>query len=307
MTEPNEPQQLFQIFEKKAGGYLQVLRGRGIYRLESFNAKTEKLKVTQTENDDGTTNLLYQRTKEHDGAVEFRHIKPAGTSEVKYGDENILKSEQLGSVSEVVDNIHGVGDVEVDFHDTFSKTDTHDETDSEGGSLKISLETTQSVEGIAEFKESVEAEAHREFSETDSSSSTKEEGGEEGTTVPGPKFDAEGNLLTPGERVRIIETRARADGEIDAKANGRFTYSAAVGLHSGGKFVGGHNAYFDSEQQFHDVVLGNAPDNWNLAQSFKKRPAYKQDLWALDIVEAPVKFRVKFVGRIVRSYKVEAF
>ena len=45
-----------------------------------------------------------------------------------------------------------------------------------------------------------------------------------------------------GKRIRITETRERADGEIDAWANGKFTYSIAVGEHSGGKFVGGHNA-----------------------------------------------------------------
>ena len=61
------------------------------------------------------------RIDEHDGAVEF-HVKPGDTAHVVYGDEHILKSENLPSVSEVVDVRNHDADVEVNFRDLFGKS-----------------------------------------------------------------------------------------------------------------------------------------------------------------------------------------
>ena len=108
---------------------------------------------------------------------------------------------------------------------------------------------------MASFKEAVETEAHAEFSETEGSETSQEQEGEEGTTVHA------------GKRARITETRMRADGEVEITANGHFVISKiAAGLHSGGKFVGGHNGYWDSLSDLLDAVTGDAPSNVHLGR-----------------------------------------
>ena len=42
-------------------------------------------------------------------------------------------------------------------------------------------------------------------------------------------------------------------------------------------------------------------------RAFKEHPAYHADLWALDALNATVKYKASFEGRVVRSYTVEAF
>ena len=64
--------------------------------------------------------------------------------------------------------------------------------------MSVTVSASESIEGVADFEESVTAEAHAEYSESESSttSTSKEEEGEESTTVP------------VGKRVRITENRA---------------------------------------------------------------------------------------------------
>ena len=115
-----------------------------------------------------------------------------------------------------------MGDVEVNFRDLFAEKETSESTHSEGGSVKTSIESEQSIEGVASFKESVEVEAHAEISESQGSETDKESEGSEGTTVPGPIFDPDtGEMKAPGKRVRITETRTRADVEVEVSAEGQ--------------------------------------------------------------------------------------
>ena len=117
------------------------------------------------------------------------------------------------------------------------------------------------MEGVASFKEAIETEAHAEFSETEGTETSQEQEGEEGTTVHA------------GKRARITETRQRADGEVEITANGHFVVSKiAAGEHSGGKFVGGHNGYWDSLADLLDAVTGDAPSNVHLADSLPPAP-----------------------------------
>ena len=111
--------------------------------------------------------------------MEFRNITPDSPESVTFGPETTLKSERIGATTETVDNVAGDGDVEVDFSDLFSKEDSketsHDK--SAGGSVKVSIESEQDVEGIASFKEAVETEAHAESLRVDGHVEQHRQGG----------------------------------------------------------------------------------------------------------------------------------
>ena len=107
-----------------------------------------------------------------------------------------------------------------------------------------------------------------------------------------------------------METREKADVSIDVTAHGNFSFTLTAGKHSGGKFKGREGqgwASWESWQNFIDVIRGIAPDNWDLATSFKGKPAYSEDFWVLNPLSADVRYVVKFEGRVVRNYTVEAF
>ena len=220
MTEIIKP--LFEVFLPKAQDIGEIIGGR-VWRWHGYTGNRLISEVVPSDGE--TTTLRFRRHYDGDACIEFSHIKPNGLANVTYGEETIAKSENLGEVTEEVDNRNGVSDVAVNFRDLFTKTDSSDSSSSAGGSVKVSVESSQSIEGVAEFKESVETEAHTEFSESQGSSVTKEDEGEEGTTVP------------VGKRVRIRETRTKADGEVPVTASGKFNFALTIGKHSGGHFT----------------------------------------------------------------------
>ena len=293
---------LYEVFERRARGIGHILRDRGIYRMAGFRAD-EPLHAYQYDNDDGSVTLAFVRESDGRSRIEFQNVKPAGLSDVNFGEETVLKSEFLGSNEEVVDNRSGTGEIEVSFRDLFAKSDEKSkETEkSAGTSVSVTVSASESIEGVASFEESVTAEAHAEYSESESSttSTSREEEGEESTVVP------------VGKRVRITENRSRADTQQEVTARGDFTFAIACGKHSGGKFRGHHGrtvvGRWDSWSEFCDAVRGEAPDNVCLAESFKKRHPWHADLWALDPLNSEVKYNVKFEGRVMRTYKVEQF
>ena len=203
--------------------------------------------------------------------------------------------------------MNGVGDVEVNFRDLFAEKETSESTHSEGGSVKTSIESEQSIEGVASFKESIEVEAHAEISESRGSETDKEDEGAEGTTVPGPVFREDGTVQYPGKRVNIVETRTRADVEVDVTADGKFKHVIKIGLHSGGHFKHGNYVQWNTFQEFVDAVEGRAPSNWGLADSFRRRPLLDSLKWVTDELKASVRYKVKWEGRVIRTYKVDAF
>ena len=284
---------LHEVFLRRAQGIGHMLRGR-VLGLDGFQGG-ESLEVILLSSDDGVPLLRFCRKTHDQATIEFSEIRPAGLSDVIFGDEHILKSEQVGSISEIIDNRRGVAEVEVKFRDLFSKSESQEKEKSAGTSVSVSVEASQSIEGIAEFKETLETEAHAEITESEGSETTREEEGEEGSSVP------------VGKRVRIIETRERADGEIDVTAKGKFNHQVTVGRYHHGRFITVRGAHWDSFDKFCDVVTGHAPDNWDLAKSFKDHGAYHADMWALDPLNSELRYTVKFEGRIVRNYTVEEF
>ena len=204
---------------KRARGIAQAC-GERVSHIPAIKPN-EPVKVT-LHSDGGASTLRFYFTDHHDACLELSEIKPNGLANVVFGDENVLSSQQIGSISEEVDNLDGVGDVEVNFRDLFAEKETSESTHSEGGSVKTSIESEQSIEGVASFKESVEVEAHAEISESRGSETDKEDEGSEGTTVP------------IGKRARITETRTRADVEVSVTADGKFNHVIKIGHHSGG-------------------------------------------------------------------------
>ena len=218
---------IHEVFLPVAQDIAFLTRGRGIYRFEHIK-RNEPFKAFAYPQDDGTTRLVYQRVNEHDGDVEL-YVAAGDTAHVTYGDEHILSSENLPSVSEVVDVRNHDADVEVNFRDLFGQSESDSNTDSGGASVKVSIESEQDIEGFAKFKESRSRLRPTQSSrETQGTESSQEQEGEEGT------------LVHAGKRARITETRMRADGEVEITADGHFVISkVSVGKHSGGKFVGG--------------------------------------------------------------------
>ena len=178
---------LYKVFEQRARGIGHILRDRGIYRMVGFRAD-EAMHDYQFNNDDGSVTLAFVRESDGRARIEFQNVKPSGLSEVNFGEETVLKSEFLGSNEEIVDNRSGTGDIEVSFRDLFAKSDekSKETSKSAGTSVSVTVSASESIEGVADFEESVTAEAHAEYSESESSttSTSKEEEGEESTTVP---------------------------------------------------------------------------------------------------------------------------
>ena len=283
---------LQEVFMKRARGVAQAC-GERVSHIPAIRPHEPVTVNLYTDGDASTLRFFF--TDHHDACVELSEIRPDGLANVVFGDENVLNSEQLGSISEEVDNRNGVGDVEVNFRDLFAEKETSETDKSAGASVKTTIESEQSVAGVASFKESIEAEAHAEISESQGSETDRESEGSEGTTVP------------VGKRVRISETRTRADVEVEVTADGKFNHVTKVGHHSGGKFVHHGYAQWDTFQDFRDVVEGRAPSNWSLADSFRKRPLLDSLKWALDELNASVRYKVKWEGRVVRTYRVEQF
>ena len=293
MPDQEQARPIHEVFLPLAHQVAKAHQGR-VGRMQDIH-DNEHYVVTETANKDGTTTLLYGRSRVHDGAVEFRNIASAGIGGTRLGDETITHSDVLGSNEEDVYN--AVADTDVDFHDLFAETDTEEDSSTEGTSLKVTAEGEGGVEGFGSFKSSVEAEAHAEFTQSQSKSSTHETGGDNETVIP------------MGDRVKIIETRARADGSAEATTTGRFSFAIGVGHHSGGHFVSyrhrtGH-AWYTSWGQYVDVVSRKAPDNWPMVASFKRHPLRAAALKAATkVLDGTLRYRLEFTGRIKRGYQV---
>ena len=301
MSENIQP--IHEVFLPRAQGLFHLLRNY----VPSFTGASsrESLRVDQFNGSDGSITLRY--TMRRGGRfwghpcspmLEFRTITPDSPESVTFGPETTLKSERIGATTETVDNRAGDGDVEVDFSDLFSKEDSketsHDK--SAGGSVKVSIESEQDVEGIASFKEAVETEAHAEVSESTATSSStgKEDTGDEGT------------IVKPGHCKVITETRARADTRQTVTAEGAFSFAFAAGQYTHDVERKHHWIWtvWESWQQFLDCVNGDAPDNYPMADSFQRRPIEHADRWALRMLNVPLRYDVKFEGKVIRSFAV---
>ena len=236
--------------------------------------------------------LQYQRISVPGCWIEFGNVAPSGTANTRYGPETLLKAEDLGSVSTIFYNKHGVKPIEITYRDLFAKTDSKETTQSEGESTKISIEATQTIEGFAEFKESVEQDVHSEFSEVQGTQITNELEGEEGTIVP------------VGVDLQVTETRQRADTQLEAFSDAQFSFNLKVGYHDHRWNHGWHKgtASWATWQEFEDVIKGDAADNIDLAGSFKRHRPPHYDLAVLDPLDGQVKFSVKFEGKIIKTY-----
>ena len=281
---------LHEVFLPKVQDIAHACAGR-VWRCPSNFGPREPFYVDQLGDGDAPT-LRYHWVKDQHLCVAITNITPVGVGNMLFGEQRTLDSEQIGSTTEYVDNVDGVADIDVNFRDLFSETDSEESSKSAGGSVKVSTEA--GVEGGgASFKVAVEAEAHTEIESSQGKDVTREDEGDEGTTVP------------VGTSIEIDETREKSDVEIPVTGEGQFNFGIDIGKHSGGKYVGHHNGHWGSKQNFYDVVRGDAPDNWSLARSFKSHPIKGSRLYVLDPLDAAVAYTVKFEGRIVRKYKVK--
>ena len=285
---------LQDLFRGRAQGVGHLMRDR-VWRTAGF-ASNELLTVELLAGPNPT--LRYRRASDSDLCIEIGEITPTGLANVVWGEERTLKSEQIGSTTQVVDNRNGVAPIPVKLADQFAQTNSKSESEKTGVSVSVTVKASQKIGGVASFEESITAAANHEISETQGSSATRSESGEEQTVVP------------VGTRVRITETRARSDVEIPVTAVGQFSHTLGIGKHSGGDWRGGSGrgyGWWGSWDNFVACVKGDAPDNWDFATSLREHPPWHADLWALNTINAAVAYTVTFVGRSQRTYTVGAF
>ena len=297
---------IHEIFVGRARAIGHMMR-KYAAQLEGFEAfsNNESLNVQLIDGDESSgPTLRYTRRRSYGGkrrhaVIEFGNIQPLDPRNVLFGPETVLKSEMIGSTEQTVDNRGGYAEVEVNLGDLFGKESASEQsTDkSAGTSVSVSVTASQSIEGFAEFEESVTAEAHAEISESSSSSesSSREDSGSENTSVP------------IGKCVVIRETRARADTSQEVTAEGVFGHTVRIGQYTE-RVKPEHKwsmTQWDSMSMFRDCVNGDAPDNWPWAERFKADPPWSADAkWALREISSPLRYQVKFEGKIKRSYSV---
>ena len=284
---------IHEVFNKRARGIGHILRDR-IPRMHGFKGQ-EKLVPVMNTNRDGTMMLQFYRENDHGAWIEFGNLQASGHGNIVYGEETILKAEDLGAVSEIVHNKEGVGDIHVRFEDLFEKTDSKESDKSGGTKTSITVSAKENIEGFASIEESITQEAHAEFAEKEGSVVKNERKGEESTVVE------------VGKDVEILETRQRVDSQIEVSAKAQFGFILIVGQHDHRWNHGwkGTRYRWDSWQQFQDVIKGEAPSNWPLAREFAKHPANHADFWALDDLDSEVRYTIRFEGKINKSYTVK--
>ena len=287
---------IHEVFNKRARGVGHVLRDR-VPRLHNFRGQ-EKLISRVFELDGGMMLIQFYPERDIGVVIEFGNVTAAGTANTRYGPETILSAQDLGAVSEMVDNRTGYKEIEVDFNDLFSKTDTKEDSKSGGTSTKITLDASEGIEGFGSIKESIATEVHAEFSER------------EGSTVKNERSGGEGTIVPVGKRVQITMTRKRVDSELEVTSNAQFSAQLHVGQHDhrwnhGWKGHHGRNHFqWASWEDFVDVIKGEAPSNLDLALSFMHHHASHADLWVLDELEGEVKYKVRFEGKIIKDFAV---
>ena len=285
---------LYEVFLRRAQGVGHLMRSR-VWRMDGFGSG-EPLSVELIPGD--TPTIRYRRESDSDACIEIGQITPLALSDVHWGEERVLRSEQIGSTEQTIDNRYGPATVSVKFADVFAQTHTSSSSSKTGVSVSVTVKSSQKIEGVASFDESITAAANREVSESEGSSSTRSVTGDESTSVPA------------GKRVRITETRTRSDVEIPVTALGSFNHTLGIGKHSGGDWKGrggeGHG-WWSSWDDFVQCVDGDAPDNWDFATSLREHPPWHADLWALDPINAAVAYVVTWEGRVVRTYTVVEF
>ena len=283
---------IHEIFLGRAQGVGHLMRDR-VWRMAGF-ASDEPLSVELIPGD--TPTIRYRRESDSDACIEIGQITPGALAAVHWGEEQVLRSEQIGSTQQTIDNRKGPAAVSVKFADVFSETHSSSSSSKTGVSVSVTVKSSQKIEGVASFDESITAAANREVSESEGSSSTRSVTGDESTTVPA------------GKRVKITETRTRSDVEIPVTAQGTFTHTLGIGKHSGGDWKGKSGegfGWWSSWDDFKQCVDGQAPDNWPFATSLREHPPWHADLWALDPIDAAVAYVVTWEGRVVRAYTVE--
>ena len=285
-----------EVFDKRARAICHALQDR-VPRFAGCKGE-EKLIPRLYPVAGGLMLLQFYRASDIGAVIEFGNVAAAGTANTRYGPETILKAEDLGAVSIMVDNRGGYKEIEVNFRDLFAKTDSKETEKSGGTSTKLTLEAEESIAGFGAVKQSLEQEVHAEFAESEGSEVTNEREGEEATIVPA------------GKRVQIVETRRRVDSEVEVTSNAKFTFNLHVGQHDhrwnhGWKGHRGRNNFaWTSWSEFVEVLNGHAPSNFDLAQSFAKHRLRHEDRWVFNPLEGEVKFTVRFEGKIIKEYAV---
>ena len=292
----DEERSVPEVFDKRARAVCHALQDR-VPRFAG--CKGEEKLIPRLYPQSGGMLLQFYRASDVGAVIEFGNVTASGTASTRYGPETILKAEDLGAVSITVDNRTGYKEIEVSFRDLFSQTDSKETEKSGGTSTKITIEAEEGIEGFGSVKESLEEEVHAEFAEREGSETTNEREGEEGTIVP------------IGKRVLITETRKRADTELEVTSNALFSHNLHVGQHDhrwnrGWKGHRGRNNFaWPTWDDFVEVLRGHAPSNYDLARSFAKHPLAHADGWVFDALEGEVKYKVRFEGKIIKTYRVQ--
>ena len=159
---------LQSIFLPRAQGVGHLMRDR-VWRMTAF-ASNEPLTVELL---DGPAPMIrYRRVSDGDACIEIGAITPGPLAAVHWGEEQVLRSEQIGSTQQTIDNRDGPAPVSVKFADVFAETHSSSSSSKTGVSASITVKSTQKIGGVVGFEESITLAANREVSESEGSSST---------------------------------------------------------------------------------------------------------------------------------------
>ena len=302
---PEERKSLVQVFGNQMVGIAHLMRNIAP-GWKGFNLTEPGMGFDVTASDAGPTLTLWRQRvhgHQHQAVMEFRNITPAGIQGLAYGPERALKSDALPGVSETLDNRDGTDPLDWDLSEeaTDAIEKANASSKSVGGSVSVTLEAKESVEGMAEFGESVTAEVHSDLEE--SQSETISSGTAQGAAFKG--------TIAAGQ-CRVARLRqSREDIAQEVEATGKMTFAVAIGLYN----HGGHARYkwdqvavFPSLQELDDIVLhpNQQADNAPLVQEARAAPVRHADLWALDLMpDSKVHYTATYQGVLKRRLALD--
>ena len=267
------------IFYHKAQEIYNVLDRRGVPDADGYDTKVH---LRCSVSSDGKT-VVFSRADNGYSRMVFANITPKDLLHLNFSSPQVLKSEQIDANAEQVDNIKGSAPIKETYEGTFAASETAEQSISAGASLSIGATFKEGGDASpVSAEQTMTAEVHSEWSKTTDKES------EVSRTV---SYEEE---VQPGDAIEIFATRSVDKVKRIITGTGDFSYTIQVGKWRHGNWERPrHTVGTVGWDSLDDLILtcqGNAPDNYNLSGSFKKRPPEAEAMhWLVAPLIAPFR------------------